>query len=110
MKLIRLIESEDLTPSMEDLDDLKWTIKHTIDEIADYEDNGLQIRLTGTNKGIKVIYRVIDGLNYHEQHAYTKVFPTVDDVERFIEEFEDKDLDKYTLYEVADQLGFEEVD
>ena len=110
MKLIRLTESGDPTPSKEDPDNLKWTIKHSIDEIADYEDNGLQIRLTGTNKGIRVTYRVIDGLNYHEQHAYAKVFPTVDDVKKFIKDFEDKNLDKYTLYEVADQLGFEEVD
>ena len=110
MKLIRITESADLTPSKEDLNDLKWNMKHTIDEIADYEDNGLQVRLTGSNKGVKVIYRVIDGLNPHEQHAYTKIFPTAEDVEKFIEEFEDKDLDEYTLYEIADQLGFKEVD
>ena len=110
MELIRLDESEDLTPSKEDLRDLKWELDHSIQDIADYEDNGLQIRLSGNRKGIRVTYRVFDGLNTHEQHAYVKTFPTYDDVKKFIDTVSDKDLDRYTLYEIADELGFEEVD
>ena len=102
---MRLVES-----SREELNDLKWRIKHTIDDIADYEDNGLQIRLSNNPKGIKVTYRVIDGLNYHEQHAYVKIFPTVEDVDEFIDTMSQKDLDRDTLYEIADELGFKEVD
>ena len=104
---MRLNES---TSSREDLKDLKWKIKHTIDDIADYEDNGLQIRLSSNSNGIKVIYRVIDGLNYHEQHAYVKIFPTAEDVYEFIDTMSQKDLDRDTLYEIADELGFKEVD
>ena len=110
MILINLNEAGDLTPSKEDLRDLKQRLRHTIDEIADYEDNGLQVRLSGSRKGITVIFRVIDGINRHEQHAYKKILPTYEDVENFINDVMDKDLDKYTLYDVADQLGFKEVD
>lgn len=107
---MRLAESDNLKPSKEEIDDLKWKIRHTIDDIADYEDNGLQIRLSSNPKGIKVTYRVIDGLNYHEQHAYVKIFPTADDVDDFIETMSDKDLDRETFYEIVDELGFKEVD